>query len=65
MRQADPLRREGVSGRDVEFVVYGWSRRPLYTSGVTAWSLDDDVFARIEMTRSPRWAGVAARRSAL
>ena len=24
---------EGVSGRDVEFVVYGWSRAPIYASG--------------------------------
>ena len=55
MRQSDPLRGEGVSGGDVEFVVYGWSRRPLYASGATAWSLDDEVFARIEPTRMPMW----------
>ncbi len=55
MRPTDPLRGEGVSGRDIEFVVYGWSRRPLYTSGATAWSLEDDVFARIEQTRRPTW----------
>jgi signal transduction histidine kinase len=58
MRQGDPLRGEGVSGRDVEFVHYGWSRRPLYTSGATAWSLEDDVFRRIEQSRTPVWAGL-------
>ena len=55
MRQGDQPRGEGVSGRDVEFVFYGWSRRPLYTSGVTAWPLEDDVFERIEQTRVPLW----------
>ena len=32
MRPADPLRGEGISGRDIEFAVYGWSRTPLYAS---------------------------------
>ena len=56
MRPADPRQGEGVSGRDVEFAVYGWSRTPLYASGVTAWPLDDGVFARIEESRTPLWA---------
>ena len=56
LRPADPLRGEGVPGRDVEFAFYGWSRRPLYASGVTAWALDDAVFARIEQSREPLWA---------
>ncbi|MSO30455.1 MAG: HAMP domain-containing histidine kinase [Acidobacteria bacterium] len=55
MRQGEQPRGEGVSGRDTEFVFYGWSRRPLYTSGVTAWPLEDDVFQRIEQTRVPLW----------
>ncbi len=59
MRQADLPRGEGVSGRDIEFVFYGWSRRPLYTSGVTAWPLEDDVFSRIEQTRRPMWVELA------
>jgi hypothetical protein len=29
MRPVDPLRGEDVSGRDIEFAFYGWSRRPL------------------------------------
>ena len=56
MRPADPLRGEGISGRDVEFAVYGWSRRPLYASNVTAWPLDDATFSRIEESRQPFWA---------
>ena len=56
MRPVDPLRGEGVSGRDVEFASYGWSRTPLYASGVTAWPLEDAVFARIEQSRAPIWA---------
>ncbi len=55
MRPADPIRGEGVSGRDIEFAFYGWSRRPLYASGVTAWPLEDDAFARIVETRSALW----------
>ena len=56
MRPVDPLRGEGISGRDVEFAFYGWSRTPLYASGVTAWPLDDASFARIEQSRAPVWA---------
>ena len=56
MRPMDPLRDEGLSGRDVEFAVYGWSRTPVYASGVTAWPIDDAVFSRIEESRAPQWA---------
>jgi signal transduction histidine kinase len=59
LRPADPLRSESNSGRDVEFAFYGWSGRPLYSSGVTAWSLEDPVFARIEASREPLWAELA------
>ena len=55
LRPADPLRGEGISGRDVEFAFYGWSRRPLYTSSRRAWVLEDDAFARIEQSRMPLW----------
>ena len=55
LRPTDPLRGEGVSGRDVEFAFYGWSRRPLYTSSGRAWPLEDDVFARILESRVPFW----------
>ena len=55
LRPADPLRGEGISGRDVEFAHYGWSRRPLYTSSGRAWPLDDEVFALVEQSRVPFW----------
>ena len=55
MRPADPLRGEGISGRDIEFALYGWSRTPLYASNVRAWPLEDLVFARIEQSRTPVW----------
>ncbi len=56
MRPVDPLRGEGIAGRDVEFAFYGWSRTPLYASSVTAWPLEDAAFARIEQSREPIWA---------
>jgi signal transduction histidine kinase len=48
--------REDVRSRDVEFVMYGWSRAPLYVSGNGAWPLDDQLFARISAGRQPFWA---------
>ena len=56
MRPVDPLRGEGIPGRDVEFAFYGWSRMPLYASGVTAWPLEAATFARVEQSRDPVWA---------
>jgi signal transduction histidine kinase len=48
----------GTSRTDVEFVIYGWSRAPLYSSGTRVWPLPDDVFARMVATREPLWARV-------
>jgi signal transduction histidine kinase len=56
LRPEDPLRNEDVSGRDVEFAVYGWSRTPLFPYSGTAWPLSDDVFAQVVQSRAPRWA---------
>jgi signal transduction histidine kinase len=54
--RGEPLRRrDDVRGRDVNFVVYGWSRTPLYLSGNTAWPIDDALFARIYASRRPFW----------
>ncbi len=47
---------EGAVGRDVEFVVYGWSRAPIYASGTSVWSLPDPVFQRLVESREPFWA---------
>ena len=56
LRPAEPQREEGVSGGDVEFAVYGWSRTPLYSSADTAWAMDDGVFAQVVKSRQPIWA---------
>ena len=53
---SDRLQREGLTGRDVEFAVYGWSRTPLYSDASTAWPLPDEVFARVEESRAEIWA---------
>ncbi|HTK29332.1 MAG TPA: HAMP domain-containing sensor histidine kinase [Vicinamibacterales bacterium] len=49
---------EGVSGRDVEFVVYGWSRAPLQASGPGVWAIPDAVFERLVASRVPFWASL-------
>jgi signal transduction histidine kinase len=56
MRPSDPPQGEGVTGGDVEFAVYGWSGTPVYSSAIRAWTLEDDVFARVEQSRRPMWA---------
>lgn len=49
---------EGVSGRDVEFVLYGWSRAPLFASGTGVWTIPDGAFERMVGSRAPFWADV-------
>ena len=56
LRPAEPAREEGVSGGDIEFAVYGWSRTPLYASADTAWQMDEPVFDRLVSSRAPIWA---------
>jgi nitrogen fixation/metabolism regulation signal transduction histidine kinase len=56
LRPDDPLRGEDISGRDVEYAFYGWSRTPLYASRDPAWALDDRVFDQVLQSRDPRWA---------
>jgi signal transduction histidine kinase len=58
LRPDDTQRREGFSGRDIEYAVYGWSRTPLFASGGTAWPIPDEVFARLVESRDPFWASV-------
>jgi len=53
---SDRLQREGLTGRDVEFAVYGWSRSPLYSDASIAWPLPDEVFAQVEDSRAEIWA---------
>ncbi|MCC7417242.1 MAG: HAMP domain-containing protein [Acidobacteria bacterium] len=47
--------REGASGSDVTFVVFGWSRAPLFVQGTSAWALTDEVFDRLVASREPFW----------
>ena len=49
---------EGVSGRDVEFAVYGWSRAPVFASGTRVWKLGDAAFQRLIESRERFWSSV-------
>ena len=49
---------EAVSGRDVEFAAYGWSRAPIFESGTRVWKLSDGVFQRLIESREPFWADI-------
>lgn len=54
LRPSGDLPAESAPGRDVEFVVYGWSRTPIY-AGTRVWLLPDDVFQRLVDSRAPFW----------
>jgi signal transduction histidine kinase len=47
--------RNRIRGQEVNFVVYGWSRTPLYVSGNSAWPIDGALFTRIYASRQPFW----------
>jgi signal transduction histidine kinase len=55
VRATREARVEGLFGRDVEFVVYGWSRVPIFASGTRVWTLPDRVFNRTVDSREPFW----------
>jgi signal transduction histidine kinase len=63
LRRRSADRREEVRGRDIEFVVYGWSRTALYVSGSNAWSIDDALFSRVHASRRPFWTRLSVGRS--
>lgn len=50
---------------DVEFYVYGWSRRALYSSVETAPPLPEAAFARAYASRDPFWATITRGASSL
>jgi signal transduction histidine kinase len=58
IRPAGDLPAESAPGRDVEFVVYGWSRTPIYAGTTSVWLLPDDVFQRLVESRDPFWTTV-------
>jgi signal transduction histidine kinase len=47
---------EGTPGGEVELAIYGWSRRPVYSSGRAAWLITDQLFNQIYSSRDPFWA---------
>ncbi len=49
---------EGVPGRDIEFVLYGWSRAPLFASGTSVWTIPDAAFEQMVDSRTRFWADV-------
>ncbi len=53
--------RDTAARDDVAFVVYGWSRRPLFVSSGEAWTLPEPVFGRLETSREPFWATIDDR----
>ena len=51
---------EGLPGSDVDVAIYGWGLHPIYSSGRTAWSINDALFQRIyDTARTPFWARIA------
>ena len=47
-------------GNDLRVAIYGWGLAPVYTSGVSAWSISDAVFARVyDVNRTPFWETIA------
>ena len=46
---------EGMTGSDVEIVIYGWGLTPLYASGAAAWPITESLFTRIYHSREPFW----------
>ena len=46
---------EGTPAGEVDFTVYGWGLTAIYTSGGSAWPLDDATFARVYESREPFW----------
>ncbi len=53
LRRASQSPQTGPHG--VQTVVYGWGRQATFTSGRTAWSLDQGLLSQIERSRTPFW----------
>jgi signal transduction histidine kinase len=50
------MSREVAPGNDLHVAIYGWGLQPLYTSGLSAWPINDSLFQRIYQTgRVPFW----------
>jgi signal transduction histidine kinase len=44
--------------RDLQFVLYGWSGSPVYSSGQNVWQLPAALFARLVASRASFWASL-------
>ena len=58
IRPANTLPQEGMAGRAVQFVVYGWGRGSLYSSNTRAWPLDETLLGTIARSRRPFWTSM-------
>ena len=48
--------RQALPGNDVHVAVYGWGLEPVYTSGLSAWPITEQLFQRIfDPVRRPFW----------
>lgn len=55
-QERDPASREQIAARDMDLVVYGWGRSPIYSSSERVWALPQHVFERAYRSRAPFWA---------
>jgi len=61
LRGGLPRPREDAPGRDLQYVVYGWSRTPIYVSGGgVAWGIEPELFEPIYGSRAPFWTRLVA-----
>jgi signal transduction histidine kinase len=52
--------REPSPGNDLQVAIYGWGLQPVYTSGLSAWSISEALFQKIYTTdRAPFWDTLA------
>ena len=49
---------------DLQVVVYGWSFRPIFTSGNVAWPITPPLFQRLYRSREPFWTRLESEGSA-
>ncbi|HTV01418.1 MAG TPA: hypothetical protein VMF13_12795, partial [Luteitalea sp.] len=54
-RVAEAATRQDRATRDIDLVVYGWGRSPIYSFGERVWPLPQHVFNRAYQTREAFW----------
>jgi signal transduction histidine kinase len=59
VRDRESIPQEGTTGRNVQFVVYGWGRGSLYSSSARAWPLDETLLLTIAQSRRPFWTSMS------